>query len=69
MENFLTRVKNESLKKSDSIEKCGTMSSQIPTGLQKSYANFKLMVIREAEATNNCAAGRKFSVSEVNIRR
>ena len=25
------------------------------------------MVIRETEATNNCEAGRKFGVSEVNI--
>ena len=45
-------------KKSDPIEKCGTMSLQIPTGSQGSYdAKFKLTVIREAEATNNCRAG------------
>ena len=46
------------------------MSSQIPTGSWRIYdANFKLMVIREAEATNNCMAGRKFGISEVNIRK
>ena len=43
-------------------------SSQIPTGSRRSYdANFKLMVIKEAEATNNCAPGRKFCISKVNI--
>jgi hypothetical protein len=31
--------------------------------------NFKLMVIREAEKTNNCAAARKFSSTENNVKR
>ena len=44
------------------------MSSQLPTGSQRTYdANFKLMVIREVKAMNNCEVGRKFGVSEVNI--
>jgi transposase-like protein len=38
-------------------------------GLRRNYdSNFKLMVIREAEKTNNCAAARKFSIMENNVR-
>ena len=55
---------------SDSVEKRGTSSSQVPSGSRRTYdANFKLMVVKYAEATNNCAAGRKYEVSEPNVRR
>jgi hypothetical protein len=38
-------------------------------GLRRSYdSNFKLMAIRETEKTNNCAAARKFSNTENNVR-
>jgi hypothetical protein len=30
-------------------------------------SNFKMMVIREAEKTQNCAATRKFSITENNV--
>ena len=63
-------LKMNANKKSDSISFSGTMNSQISSGSRRSYdVNFKLMVIREAEATNNCAAGRKFGIPEVNIRK
>jgi hypothetical protein len=32
-------------------------------------ANFKLMVMKHAEETSNCAAARKFGVTELNVRR
>jgi transposase-like protein len=38
--------------------------------MRRSYDfKFKLKVIREAEKTNNCAAARKFNVTENNVRR
>jgi hypothetical protein len=38
--------------------------------MRRSYDfKFKLKVIREAEETNNCAAARKFKVTENNVRR
>jgi hypothetical protein len=38
--------------------------------MRRSYDfKFKLEVIREAEQTNNCAAARKFNVTENNVRR
>jgi transposase-like protein len=38
--------------------------------MRRSYDfKFKLQVIREAEKTNNCAAARKFDVTENNVRR
>ena len=43
---------------------------QFVKGIRRCYsANFKLMVIREAEAQNNSFAAKKFSVTECNIRR
>lgn len=54
----------------DHVEKRGTSSSQIPKQERHYYdANYKLNVIRYAEDTNNCAAGRKFGISEKNVRR
>lgn len=51
-------------------EKRGTSRTQIPAGERRSYdANFKLMVINHAELTSNNEAGRKFGVSECNVRR
>lgn len=54
----------------DTVEKKGSSSKQINKGLRRSYdANFKIMVCNEAERTNNCAAARKYTVDEKNIRR
>jgi hypothetical protein len=54
----------------DFIEKRGSASSQPLSGLRRNYyTNFKLMVINQAEAMKNCAAGRKFGVTEGNVRR
>jgi transposase-like protein len=53
----------------DRFERKGAMASQIPKSMQWSYdANFKLMVIKHAEETNNCATARKFGVAEPNVR-
>lgn len=55
---------------SDCIEKRGMMKSQIGKGIRKSYdSNFKIMVIRAAEVTNNCTAARKFGITENNVSR
>jgi transposase-like protein len=52
------------------FERKGATASQIPKSMRWSYdANFKLMVIRHAEETNNCATARKFGVAEPNVRR
>jgi transposase-like protein len=54
----------------DTSECKGSCGRQNNKGLRRSYdSNFKLMVIREAEKTNNCAASRKFSITENNVRR
>jgi transposase-like protein len=54
----------------DRFERKGAMASQIPKSTRWSYdANFKLMVIKHAEETNNCAAARKFGVAEPNVQR
>jgi hypothetical protein len=46
------------------------MASQIPESMCWSYdTNFKLMVIKHVEETNNCAMARKFDVTELNVRR
>jgi hypothetical protein len=54
----------------DFVEKRGSTSSQISSGSRRRHdANLKMMVINHAEVTNNCAAGRKFDVTEANDRR
>jgi transposase-like protein len=54
----------------DRFERKGAMASQIPKSMHWSYnANFKFMVIKHAEETNNCATARKFGVAEPNVRR
>jgi transposase-like protein len=54
----------------DRFERKGAMASQIPKSMCCSYdANFKLMVIKHEEETNNCAKARKFGVAEPNVRR
>jgi hypothetical protein len=51
-------------------ERKGSCERQNNKGLRWSYdSNFKLMVISEAEETNNCAAARKLSITENNVRR
>jgi transposase-like protein len=53
----------------DHFERKGAMASQIPKSMRWSYdANSKLMVIKHAEETNNCATARKFGVTEPNVR-
>jgi transposase-like protein len=53
----------------DHFERKGAMASQIPKSVCRSYdANFKLMVIKHAEETNNCAMAQKFGVEEPNVR-
>jgi hypothetical protein len=50
------------------FERKGAMASQIPKSMRWRYdANFKLMVIKHAEETNNCAAAWKFGVAEPNV--
>jgi transposase-like protein len=54
----------------DSFERKDAMASQIPKSMRWSCdTNFKLLVIRHTEETNNCAAARKFGVAEPNVRR
>jgi hypothetical protein len=49
-------------------ERKGSCERQKNKGLRRSYdSNFKLTVIREAEK-NSCAAARKFSTTENNVR-
>jgi hypothetical protein len=49
-------------------EREGSCERQNNKGLRRSYdSNFKLMVICESEKTNNCAAARKFSITENNV--
>jgi hypothetical protein len=46
-----------------------SVSVHVSSRLRRSYdTNFKLMVINHAEATNNSAAGKKFGVTECNVR-
>jgi hypothetical protein len=46
------------------LKKSGSTSSQLLLDFRKSNdANFKLMVINHAEATNNFVGGSKFSVT------
>jgi hypothetical protein len=54
----------------DRFERKGAMASQIPKSMRWSYdANFKLMVMKHAEETNNCIPAWKFGVAEPNVRR
>ena len=57
-------------KRSDNLEKSGSKIGQVNRQLRRSYdANFKMMVINEAESSNNCKTAVKCSVTEVNVRR
>jgi hypothetical protein len=50
----------------DCFERKGSMASQIPKSMRWSYdANFKMMVIKHVEETNNCATARIFDVAEL----
>jgi hypothetical protein len=52
----------------DCVERKGAVASQIPESMYWSYdANFKLMVIKHVEETNNCALAWKSSVAEPNV--
>uniref|UniRef100_A0A674NL54 HTH CENPB-type domain-containing protein n=1 Tax=Takifugu rubripes TaxID=31033 RepID=A0A674NL54_TAKRU len=55
---------------SDNLEKSGSKIGQVNRQLRRSYdANFKMMVINEAESSNNCKAAVKYGVTECNVRR
>jgi hypothetical protein len=53
----------------DNVKKRGTsVKGNISKGMRRSYnANFKIIVIKHAEQTNNCEAAGKYCVSEANI--
>uniref|UniRef100_A0A8C6PX15 HTH CENPB-type domain-containing protein n=1 Tax=Nothobranchius furzeri TaxID=105023 RepID=A0A8C6PX15_NOTFU len=52
------------------LELSGSKTRQVNQQLRQSYdANFKMMVVNAAEATNNCQAARKYGVTECNVRR
>ncbi|XP_053146159.1 uncharacterized protein LOC128342625 isoform X3 [Hemicordylus capensis] len=55
----------------DHVEKKGTNAKgKVTQGIRRTYdAHFKLMVALYAEETNNCEAGRKYHVTEANVRR
>jgi hypothetical protein len=53
----------------DFVEKRGSSSQNLSGSRRRYDANFKVMVINHAEVTNNCAVGRKFDVTEANVRR
>jgi hypothetical protein len=52
----------------DRFERKSAVASQIPKSVRWSYdTNFKLMVIKYSEETNNCATAWKFGVAELNV--
>ena len=56
--------------RNDPVEKSGSKVGQVNKHERRSYdANFKLIVVNEAERTNNVRAGTKFDVTECNVRR
>ncbi|XP_057692639.1 zinc finger protein 649-like [Corythoichthys intestinalis] len=57
-------------KHSDNLEKSGSKIGHVNRQLRRSYdVNFKMMVINEAESSNNCKAAVKYGVRECNVRR
>ncbi|KAM3612363.1 uncharacterized protein V6R79_007521 [Siganus canaliculatus] len=57
-------------KRSDNLEKSGSKIGQVNRQLRRSYdVNFKMMVINEAESSNNCKAAVKYGVTKCNVRR
>ncbi|XP_068179080.1 uncharacterized protein [Antennarius striatus] len=57
-------------KRSDNVEKSVSKIGQANQQLRRSYdRNFKMMVINEAESSNNCKAAVKYGVPECNVRR
>uniref|UniRef100_A0AAQ5X707 HTH CENPB-type domain-containing protein n=1 Tax=Amphiprion ocellaris TaxID=80972 RepID=A0AAQ5X707_AMPOC len=64
------RWRQISLKRIDNLEKSGSKIGQVNRQLRRSYdVNFKMMVINEAESSNNCKAAVKYGVTECNVRR
>lgn len=54
----------------DPLEKSASKVGQVNRNRRRSYdANFKLMVVNEAERTNNVRAGKRYDVTECNVRR
>uniref|UniRef100_A0A674MXE7 HTH CENPB-type domain-containing protein n=1 Tax=Takifugu rubripes TaxID=31033 RepID=A0A674MXE7_TAKRU len=52
------------------IWRSGSKIGQVNRQLRRSYdANFKILVINEAESSNNCKAAVKYGVTECNVRR
>ena len=51
-------------------ETTGSKANQVNKQIRRSYnENFKIMVINEAEGSNNLRAAKKFHVAESNVRR
>ena len=54
----------------DCTEQSGSKVGQVNRHLRQSYdANFKIMVVNAAEASNNCQPAKKYGVTECNVRR
>ena len=55
---------------SDQLEQSGSKVGQVNKQQRRSYdANVKIMVINEAESSNNCRAAKRYDVTECNVRR
>uniref|UniRef100_A0A3Q2X9R6 Pogo transposable element derived with KRAB domain n=2 Tax=Hippocampus comes TaxID=109280 RepID=A0A3Q2X9R6_HIPCM len=58
------------VKRRKNLKKSGSKIGQVNRQLRRSYdVNFKMMVINEAESSNNCKAAVKYGVTECNVRR
>ena len=54
----------------DCTEQSGSEVGQVYRHLRRSYdANFRVMVVNAAEASNNCQPGKKYGVKECNVPR
>ncbi|KAJ8412579.1 hypothetical protein AAFF_G00129150 [Aldrovandia affinis] len=57
-------------RQADPLEQSGSKVGQVNKQQRRSYdANFKMMVINEAESSNNCRAAKKYDITECNVRR
>ena len=68
--NSFSYIMDENQRNSRAVGTYGSIRSRVNKGERRQYdTNFKLIVINEPEATNNCASGRKFGVTEACVRR
>ena len=57
-------------RRGDCTEQSGSKVGQVNRHLRRSYdANFKIMVVNAAEASNNCQPAKKYGVTVFNVRR